>query len=237
VSGDRGSMRPPGTEQGEGMLTVGDTAVRWLIQSAADVPAADDWLAPIERARLDQLRVAKRRADWRLGRWTAKRAVAAALAVAPARVAVIASERGVPLVLLDGLPAPLAISLSHAAGRGLCALAPPGTAVGCDLEVVVPRAPHFVHEYFTAAEQERVGADARLVTLVWCAKEAALKALGEGLREDPRGVEVVVGGCHAGGWTDLTIAHAARRFAARSRILDGLVAVIAVEPAAATGAL
>jgi 4'-phosphopantetheinyl transferase len=201
--------------------------VHWLMQSAAEVPADDAWLAPIERVRLAQLRVAKRRADWRLGRWTAKRAVAAALEVAAQRVAVIASAGGAPLALLDGVPARLAMSLSHAGGLGLCAVAPAGAAVGCDLEVVAPRSPAFAGDYFTAAEQALAGADARLLTLVWCAKEAALKAIGEGLREDPRAVEVAIDERSLGDWTGLTVVHEGRCLAAWARDLDGLVAVIA----------
>ena len=60
--------------------------VYWLEQSEADVPTADDWLSENEVARLNSLRVAKRRADWRLGRWTAKCAVAASLKLPGDRV-------------------------------------------------------------------------------------------------------------------------------------------------------
>ena len=50
--------------------------VYWLEQSAADVPAEDEWLSESERTVLAGLRFPKRRADWRLGRWTAKCAAA-----------------------------------------------------------------------------------------------------------------------------------------------------------------
>lgn len=211
-------------------LQAAPDGVRWLLQAAADVPTDDGWLAPVERARLAQLRVAKRRADWRLGRWTGKRAAAAALAVAADRIAVIAAAGGAPLVLLDGVPAPLAISLSHAGGRGLCAVAAAGTAVGCDLEVVASRSAAFAGDYFTAAERAWAGGDPCRVTLVWCAKEAALKALGEGLREHPRAVEVALDGRRSGDWTGLTIVHVhgPRRLAGWARDLDGSVAVIAI---------
>jgi 4'-phosphopantetheinyl transferase len=199
----------------------------WLLQPAAEVPAGDDWLAPVERARLAQLHVAKRRADWRLGRWTAKRAIAAALAVAATRIAVIATQRGAPLALLDGVPAPVAISLSHAAGYGLCLVAPARAAVGCDLEPVEPRSAAFIRDYFTAAERALVGADARLATIVWCAKEAVLKAVGEGLREDPRTVAVTLTDEITDGWQRLAVAHAGRPYTAWARDLPPLVAVLA----------
>jgi len=53
--------------------------VYWLEQTEADVPPENDWLGASEVARLNSMRFAKRRTDWRLGRWTAKRALAACL--------------------------------------------------------------------------------------------------------------------------------------------------------------
>ncbi len=50
--------------------------VYWLEQAEADVPSGNDWLHAGELDRLNHMRFAKRRADWRLGRWTAKHAVA-----------------------------------------------------------------------------------------------------------------------------------------------------------------
>ncbi len=196
----------------------------WRIACAAGVPEDDDWLVPVERVRLAQLRLAKRRTDWRLGRWVAKHTVAEALACDAARVAIIARESGAPLALLDGVPAPLAISLSHADGRGLCAVAPPDVAVGCDLEPVAPRSAAFVRDYFSAAERRRIGADDRLATLYWCAKEAALKALGDGLRRAPGEAEVTL----AADTPRLSVVCAGRRFDAWSVDVDGFVAVIAV---------
>ena len=51
----------------------------WLQQSEEDVSTCDDWLSGDEAIVLRGLRFAKRRSDWRLGRWTAKCAVAAYL--------------------------------------------------------------------------------------------------------------------------------------------------------------
>ena len=48
-------------------------AVRYVDVRAADVPDGDDWLGPDERAVLAGLRFSRRRADWRLGRFAAKR--------------------------------------------------------------------------------------------------------------------------------------------------------------------
>lgn len=173
------------------------TTVHWLRLAQADVPADDDWLVPAERARLAGLRFPKRRDEWRLGRWTAKQAVRARLggARAPLEIEILVAPDGAPEVLLAGCPAPLTISLSHRAGLALCTVAATGTALGCDLELVEPRGDAFVADYLTAAERalvEREGPASRAlaVTLVWSAKESALKALRAGLRLDTRDVEV-----------------------------------------------
>jgi 4'-phosphopantetheinyl transferase len=53
--------------------------IYWLEQTEADLPAENQWLSAREMLRLARMRFAKRRTDWRLGRWTAKRALAASL--------------------------------------------------------------------------------------------------------------------------------------------------------------
>jgi len=174
--------------------------VYWLEQAEGDVPEGNDWLSASEAVRLNAMRFAKRRADWRLGRWTAKRAVAAYLDVpghpqALANIEVHAAPSGAPEVFILNTAAPAAISLSHRDGTALCAVAPSGTALGCDLERIETRSDAFVADYFTAEEQALVAqapaADrSRLVALVWSAKESALKALHEGLRLDTRSLTV-----------------------------------------------
>ena len=146
------------------------------------------------------LRFPKRRADWLLGRWTAKKAVAIRLGLprhadSLANIEIRQTPSGAPEVLVANEATPLMISLSHRGGRSICALAPAGEAVGCDLELVEPRSDAFVADYFAPEEQSlaaRVSeADRPLVlALLWSAKESALKALGTGLRLDTRCVIV-----------------------------------------------
>lgn len=172
----------------------------WLEQSTAAMPAADDWLGPGEKLRLDSMRFPKRRADWRLGRWTAKRAVAAYLKVACdpemlSRIEIRSALSGAPEVLLDDHPAKVSLSITHRAGIAACAFAPSEITIGCDLELIEPRTDAFLADYFTAGEQAfvmRVPAAERVVfsNLLWSAKESALKALQVGLRLDTRCVEV-----------------------------------------------
>ena len=172
----------------------------WLEQAVADMPPADDWLSPGEKLRLEAMRIPKRRTDWRLGRWTAKRAVADYLEVGcdperMARIEIRPAVSGAPEVFLDNHPARISISISHSAGIGACTVAPPDITIGCDLERIEPRSDAFLADYFTATEQALVrhAPQARRATfsnLVWSAKESALKALKVGLRYDTRDVEV-----------------------------------------------
>lgn len=182
--------------------------VYWLQQSEADMPSGDDWLSASELSRLDGMRVPKRRADWRLGRWTAKLALAAYLkrksgsttsdiAAYLRSIEVHPQASGAPEALVRGEPIHNVISLTHTSGLAMCAVAPAGVALGCDMETIEERCDAFVSDYFTTAEQTLISRApvpkrALLATLIWSAKESALKALGEGLRLDTRSVTVTL---------------------------------------------
>jgi 4'-phosphopantetheinyl transferase len=185
------------------------TAPGWLTSSAADVPRGEAWLSARERAVLGGLRLPRRRGDWRLGRWTAKRAVAAWLDVGPERVEVLAAADGAPEAWVDGARAPVSLSLSHRAGRGLAAVTDLPAVIGCDLELVEHRSDAFVREWLTAAEQTALapldgGSRDVVANLRWAAKEAAAKARREGLRLDVRRADVELGP-PGGGWRPLTV--------------------------------
>ena len=107
-------------------------------------PPGLDWLGKRERRALARFRVAPRRADWLLGRWTAKEAIAAWLSVSSDRIEVLAAPDGAPEAFLDGEPAPLSVSLSHRGGSAIAVVADAPTVVGCDLEVVEHRSDAFV---------------------------------------------------------------------------------------------
>ena len=177
--------------------------IYWLQQSETDLPATDNWLTESESARLSSFRFAKRRTDWRLGRWTAKRAVAASLRLPGdhrsfRQIEIIAAATGQPEVTLHNQPDKVTISISHRGALALCAVASGEVELGCDLEMVEPRSDAFCADYFTEKEQEliaRTNGEERslLVSLLWSAKESALKALHVGLRADTRSVEVRIG--------------------------------------------
>lgn len=152
----------------------------WLEQTEADVPTENRWLSTRESVCLSSMRFAKRRTDWRLGRWTAKHAVAACLNLptnirALGEIEVLPAPSGAPEVFLQSRPAGIAISLSHRDGTALCTVASAGTNFGCDLETIEPHSDAFIADYCTTDEQAfivrtPVERQALVVSLVWSAK-------------------------------------------------------------------
>ncbi len=170
----------------------------WTEQREADLPRAGDWLSDGEALRLEGMRFPKRRADWRLGRWTAKQALAAWWTLPDntatfRRIEILAAPSGAPEVYLDGRPGAVTISLSHRGGVAACAVGPAGIDLGCDVETIEPRSNAFAADYFTLEEQALIsesGSRDLLLALLWSAKESTLKALRTGLRLDTRSVTV-----------------------------------------------
>ncbi|MCU0514502.1 MAG: 4'-phosphopantetheinyl transferase superfamily protein [Anaerolineae bacterium] len=183
--------------------------VLWLMQTAAAHPdltqgrAPAGLLTPAEAACFAALKTPKRRHDWLLGRWTAKRLLQGQV---PGNPEILNNADGVPLV--TGCPA-LSLSISHCDDRAVCAAAWQHT-VGVDVERIAPRQPVFVQDYFTPLEVAQVDQAApaqrdTLVTLIWSAKETALKVLHRGLSLDTRTVQVTLPAAPpaAAGWSPL----------------------------------
>jgi 4'-phosphopantetheinyl transferase len=202
----------------------------WLVQSAGDVPEREAGETPagvlsvVEQAAYANLRSEKRRHDWLLGRWTAKLLLQAVIAeqsgwTAPLERLVIGVEPGGrPYLAMQGWPviwqrSLLNLSISHSSNRALCAaVSGTGWQVGADLEKLEPRSAGFVADYFNPAEQalcaalptgERNG----MVNVIWSGKEAALKALGVGLRLDTRDVLCLPqqGAADTAGWRPMRL--------------------------------
>lgn len=186
--------------------------IYWLVQSTSDCPfESDEWLSTTERERYAAFTVPKRRHDWLLGRWTAKRLLQAALRQETGRSVplydwVIGAEAdGAPEVSvphrwrnLPGLDT-LSLSISHSGEYALCAasLRPAKSLLGADIERVEARDEAFVRDFFTESELAQVAQASaalrpRLVTAIWSGKEAALKALRRGLRADTRSLTCVL---------------------------------------------
>ena len=165
------------------------------------------FLSVSEAARWQALRSEKRRRDWLLGRWTAKLLLQAVIqeqsGELPALSDLVIASRPDGAPCLDWPAArngrTVTLSLSHSGEVAACAAAfspDPGGAganLGVDIEKIDQRSPRFADEYFTPAEAalvERTPDEDRdvLVTAIWSAKEAALKAVQLGLRVDTRSV-------------------------------------------------
>lgn len=190
--------------------------VRWLSQGMQDAPAHDAWLSPVEAGYVARLRFPKRRSEFRLGRWTAKAAIARQLGLELSmsqlrRIVIDRAPDGAPAPSFDDRPVGVYITMTDRADQAVCLVGPPGTALGCDLELVEPRSDGFVDDYLTPAEQALVRpaegeARALLANLVWCGKESALKVLRTGLRRDTRSVEVSFpAGAAVDGWAPMTV--------------------------------
>lgn len=179
----------------------------------SDVAADDVWVDDRLSARLARMRYTKRREEARLGRWTAKSAVAAVLGLeasdgsALREVIIGNAPDGAPEAFWRGRPAGVTIAMTDRADWAVCAVTPSDVRVGCDLEIVEPRSRAFVRDYFTPAEQALVAAGEHdfVANLVWSAKESALKVLRTGLRRDTRTVEVALGDERVDGWRALTV--------------------------------
>lgn len=179
-----------------------------------EVPAGDDWLDVGESERLRSMPYTKRREEARLGRWTAKRALAHVLRQGDdpsvlRRIRIVNATDGAPEAYGDGRRLPLSISMTDRADWAVCAVLAGRHVVGCDLELVEPRGNAFIADYLTPYEQDLVtGAPDRrdlLANLLWSAKESTLKVLRTGLRRDTRSVEIRLAPHDptARGWSDL----------------------------------
>jgi 4'-phosphopantetheinyl transferase len=208
--------------------------IRWLIQTTVNHPDLSAGRPPAElltAAELGQVHgylSPRRRRDWLLGRWTAKRLVQMHIAAKDCFCPALNSftieyePSGAPYIAsqypaLRGAPnegrIPLALSISHNNGYAFCALAANETGqvrIGADIELVEPRPDGFTQEFFTCAEQARINSapsvlSAMLTTATWSAKESVLKAAHLGLSADPRSVECLLHPTLPRSWTRLNV--------------------------------
>ena len=227
--------------------------------STGCVPAG--LLTPAEQAfydglKYDGLKSDKRRHDWLLGRWTGKRLVRRAIGngIPLDGIEILAADNGAPVVSIQYSvswgSSPLAtthfqlptvtLSISHSANRAFCGVAQgDGIPFGVDIEWIENRTETFVRDYFVLDEIALVEGTspplrAGMVTAIWSAKEAALKAIRVGLSADtfsvhclPRGdgwkswfpVEIV--------WDEDKLKHPAHALSSWWRIEDGFVLTVA----------
>lgn len=212
--------------------------VFWLEQRQSDVPDDDLWLGERERAKLAELRFAKRRNDWLLGRWTSKCALAAYLNRSRDReslteIEILAASDGAPEAWIGGQHGSAAISISHSNGVALTVAGVAHSMLGCDLERVEPRSEAFISDYFTPHEHRQLRlADLShrhlLANLFWSAKESTLKAIRSGLRLDTRTLSVILPGgfSQVQDWHPLRVHSVAEDFQGWWKEEEGMVRTI-----------
>lgn len=172
------------------------------------LPGVPGWLGPAERQRLATLRLPKRRADWLLGRFAAKRLARRLLFdlvrmdLALGEFDIVAEPSGAPVVrLADGGTLPVGVTISHSHGTAFAAAwddTGDGYSVGADLERISPGPSALVGDFFRPEEivawEVLPPGTARdsYATTIWSAKEAVLKSLRVGLAVDTRGVGILL---------------------------------------------
>ena len=150
-----------------------------IINSGA-LPAPAAFLSPAEIKKYNSFKIPKRKADWLGGRYAAKTLLAAVMRRKdPVNIEIGCDDYGRPRA------AGFAISISHSGALPLAAIKPGGgDFIGADIEIIEDRCAAWYADYF--APGELGGNDPSEATKLWTVKEAALKALGLGLRADLR---------------------------------------------------
>ncbi len=166
-----------------------ETALLWL---------SDYILNPAEKKYLPSRTGAeRRRREWILGRIAAKDAIRICLErqygikVCPADIAIIPSESGAPVVLVEGLPPAFGIpqvSIAHCDQQAVAIATVGSKRPGIDLERIVEREEGFRQIAFTSAERQllecsNMDLSAALKDAVtWAVKESVAKCTGQGLQ-------------------------------------------------------
>ena len=185
--------------------------IHWLTQTHTELPTParanemGGYLTEEEEQRFLTLRTEKRRDDWLLGRWTAKRLLQTVIwerngTSLPLDLITITNDKdGVPEYRLPMEDRNFSISISHSHGRAFVAAIEKSDApIGADLEQIEARPDGFIETYFTSEEQTAVlqctteELQNMLTTAIWSAKEAALKALHLGLSVDTLAVSCMI---------------------------------------------
>ena len=122
------------------------------------------------------------------GRIAAKRAVSKITGWDPRLIRIENKESGAPTAWMDQQQGPH-VSISHSQNHAV-AMVSHQHPVGVDLEAIEARSTPFLEEWLSPSERTLVGRNPTHQTLAWSAKEAVLKALGEGMALNPREIEL-----------------------------------------------
>lgn len=136
-----------------------------------------------------------RKSEWLLGRIAVKSAISLNVRrtcgadVEALSMHIRLADDGKPFV--EGVPRPVSISISHAKGVAVAVAwaAKSGTA-GIDIEFPRKLSDSLIADTFTPSELALVGGSANALKL-WCLKESAAKATGEGIRFRLQNIAVI----------------------------------------------
>jgi phosphopantetheine--protein transferase-like protein len=164
---------------------------------------ADKFLQPEEAEELGRKATPKRAAEWLAGRIAMKRVVRKIAGLSSQafpderEIRIAQDAQGKPFAQIDTMPDDRIcdLSLSHSNGLAMAAAVLPNVfgGIGIDVEKIEERTDSWVQDYFTEEEIRSAGStDSRWLDLtkMWSLKEAALKAMGTGLRFDLRDIAV-----------------------------------------------
>jgi 4'-phosphopantetheinyl transferase len=155
----------------------------WLVDLDVEPGELARLLSAAERERAESFRFDRHRARYIVGRGRLRQLLAAYTGREPTRLELREGPNGKPELGKDALR----FNVSHCEGLALCAIA--RREVGVDLELVErprrPRWPEIAARFFHPDEQRVVSGWVDFLR-IWTLKEACLKALGSGLRTDPR---------------------------------------------------
>jgi len=156
---------------------------------------------PLEREELSRLKVPSRIEEWISSRVAAKvliRGVIPELLNAPlSSIQMQKESSGKPYLISEesGMITG-GFSLSHSHEKVFTCFCEEVIKLGLDLEYIEPRPDSFAMDYFTVREFDKLSEcedqlKSLMVTLLWSAKEAVLKAASLGLNLDTRRVEII----------------------------------------------
>lgn len=174
----------------------------YLMRGEADLQALAPWLSSEEwdEAQAMAQRGAKPWKEWALSRLATKQAATGLLAdmgqaTHSADLAIRKTAEGAPVLAGPTTLHLPGVSISHVASLGIGAAAAPGWQMGIDFEFAdrIRQPDAFLNQISPPEEQARLGLapGAETATLVWNMKEAAAKALGQGLQGRPESFAIV----------------------------------------------
>jgi 4'-phosphopantetheinyl transferase len=148
-----------------------------LLEAPLESVAGAEGLSEKERALFEVL-PGYRQPEWLRGRRVCKQVTRELLGLecAPRHVEVLPGPQGEPRLHVPEGARPLEVSLAHARGLSVAAVAPRGR-VGVDVEPEAPIPERLWHLFLSPAERTRCEREPGLASRLWLLKEALYKAL------------------------------------------------------------